>query len=54
MLARAADLRQQYTHRPSGAPTGLVHRDPWSGNVVRTASGPVLEREFGGYLSLLR
>jgi aminoglycoside phosphotransferase (APT) family kinase protein len=42
MFHRAADLRDAYTRLPAGMPHGLVHGDPWRGNVVRTPTGPVL------------
>ncbi|MGL5811404.1 MAG: aminoglycoside phosphotransferase family protein, partial [Nocardioides sp.] len=42
MLARSARLRREYGRALPAAATGLVHGDPWSGNVVRTADGPVL------------
>lgn len=42
LLTRAAELRKEYVNRPPGSPTGLVHGDPWAGNVVATADGPIL------------
>lgn len=42
MLQRAAELRDAYAHLPAGLPHGLVHGDPWRGNVVRTVDGSVL------------
>lgn len=42
MLTRLAALRTAYADRTWDAPDTLVHGDPWAGNVVRTATGPVL------------
>jgi hypothetical protein len=42
LLTRAGELRNQYADRAAGSRAGLVHGDPWAGNVVATDDGPVL------------
>jgi aminoglycoside phosphotransferase (APT) family kinase protein len=42
LLSAAAALRALYADRPPGSPNGLVHGDPWAGNVVITDDGPIL------------
>jgi Ser/Thr protein kinase RdoA (MazF antagonist) len=42
LLTRAGELRNQYADRASGSRAGLVHGDPWTGNVVATTDGPIL------------
>lgn len=39
---RRTALLEQWRHRPAGLAASVVHGDAWAGNVVRTATGPVL------------
>jgi aminoglycoside phosphotransferase (APT) family kinase protein len=39
---RRAALLEQWRHRPAGMAASVVHGDAWAGNVVRTATGPVM------------